>query len=149
LSIKFFKTKETYGCFSNFSRHAIYLDERQWATTEHYYQAQKFIGAIHYDHIAKAETPRIAADLGRNTGFPIRADWEQVKVEIMKKCVRAKVLQHPQIKKLLLETGDEELIENSPYDSFWGCGKDGSGYNMLGKILMEIRTELRMSITSL
>jgi len=142
MQIKFYKTKETYGCFSNFSRHAISLDGRIWPTTEHYFQAQKFVGTPRYDQIANAATPRIAADLGRDRGLLLRADWEQVKDEVMLKCVREKVLQHVEIKKLLLSTGDAEIIEDSPIDSYWGCGKDGLGRNQLGKTLMVIRDEL-------
>ena len=149
MSIKFYKVKETYGCFSNFSRHAITLDGRTWATTEHYFQAQKFFGTPRYDQIANAETPRIAADLGRDRGYPLRLDWEKVKDDVMRKCVREKVLQHQHIKDLLLSTGDQEIIEDSPIDWYWGCGSDGAGKNMLGKILMEIRAELRNTITTL
>ena len=43
----------------------------------------------------------------------------------------------------LLATGDKELVENAPGDYYWGCGADGSGRNMLGRILMELRAELR------
>jgi predicted NAD-dependent protein-ADP-ribosyltransferase YbiA (DUF1768 family) len=42
-----------------------------------------------------------------------------------------------------LETYDEELIEDSPYDSYWGIGPSGNGKNMLGKILMETREYLK------
>ena len=38
---------------------------------------------------------------------------------------------------------DEEIIENAPHDFYWGCGRDGTGRNMLGRILMEVRTALR------
>jgi hypothetical protein len=44
---------------------------------------------------------------------------------------------------VLLGTGDEELVENAPGDYYWGCGADGSGRNMLGRILMEVRSGLR------
>jgi len=44
---------------------------------------------------------------------------------------------------VLLSTGDEQIIENSPIDYYWGCGADGSGKNMLGQVLMEIREILR------
>lgn len=142
MQIKFYKLKEPYGCFSNFSRHAILLDGRTWPTTEHYFQAQKYIGTPRYDQIANAATPRIAADLGRDRGIPKRADWEQVKDEVMLKCVREKVLQHLYIKELLLSTGDAEIIEDSPIDWYWGCGKDGTGRNQLGKTLMQVRSEL-------
>ena len=149
MAIKFYRIKETYGCFSNFSRHAISLDGRMWPTTEHYFQAQKYIGTPRYDQIANAESPRIAADLGRDRGLPLRADWEQVKDDSMRKCVREKVLQHPQIKDLLMNTGEEEIVEDSPIDWYWGCGKDGTGKNMLGKILMEVREELKNQKTSI
>lgn len=56
MKIKFYKPKDPYGCFSNFSRHPILLDGRTWATTEHYFQAQKYISAPRYDQIANAAT---------------------------------------------------------------------------------------------
>ena len=49
----------------------------------------------------------------------------------------------PDLRRQLLETGDEELVEKAPRDYFWGCGASGSGKNMLGQILMEVRSELR------
>lgn len=50
---------------------------------------------------------------------------------------------HPELRELLLATGDEELVENAPGDYYWGCGKDGSGQNKLGYTLMRVRAELR------
>lgn len=76
---------------------------------------------------------------------PLRPDWEDIKYGIMLTALRAKFGQSKSLGELLLETGDEELIEDSPYDYIWGCGADGSGQNLLGKALMEIRTELRDS----
>ena len=61
----------------------------------------------------------------------------------MRRAVRAKFEQHPDIRAVLLGTGDEELIEDAPNDYYWGCGEEGTGKNMLGKILMEVRGELR------
>ncbi len=46
---------------------------------------------------------------------------------------------HRDIRDILLSTGNAEIVENSPIDFYWGCGADGSGKNMLGKILMEVR----------
>ena len=57
--------------------------------------------------------------------------------------VRAKFRTHADLRAELLATGDEELVENAPGDYYWGCGADGSGKNMLGRILMEVRAELR------
>lgn len=72
----------------------------------------------------------------------IRSDWEQIKDELMYKCVKEKFLQNENLKKLLLSTGDSELIENSPYDNYWGKYR-GVGQNKLGIILMKIRDELK------
>jgi ribA/ribD-fused uncharacterized protein len=61
----------------------------------------------------------------------------------MRKVVLRKFETHKDIRAILLGTDDEELVENAPSDYYWGCGKDGTGKNMLGKILMEVRTHLR------
>lgn len=134
--------EEPYGCFSNFSRHGIDLDGAWWPTVEHYFQAQKFAGTPYANKIRTAFTPKQAADLGRSRQHPLRPDWEQVKDEIMLKAVRRKFELHTQLRKLLLATGAEELIENAPSDYYWGCGSDGSGQNKLGQILMRVRMEL-------
>ena len=73
----------------------------------------------------------------------MRPDWDQVKRSIMKECCLAKFLQHPNLRQILMDTGSKELIEDSQTDFFWGCGSDGTGQNVLGQVLMEIRTELQ------
>ena len=72
-----------------------------------------------------------------------RADWEVVKEEVMRRAIRAKFEQNRELRELLLETGDEELIHESRSDLFWGRTLDGKGENRLGLILMEIRQALR------
>lgn len=143
MPIYFYSTTGPYGCFSNFSRHSFSLDGKRWPTSEHYFQAQKFAGTEYAEKIRIASTPRLAAQLGRSRSVPIRVDWEDVKLEIMRRAVLCKFETHADIQEILLSTGDEDLIENSPVDFFWGCGKDGSGQNKLGLILMETRTLLR------
>ena len=133
-----------YGFFSNFDRkHPITINGVEWPSTEHYFQAQKFAGTDHVEAVRKAETPSESASMGRDRNRPLRKDWEQVKDDVMREAVRAKFTQHADMKALLLNTGDSELIEHTINDSYWGDGGDGSGKNMLGKILMEIREELR------
>jgi hypothetical protein len=61
----------------------------------------------------------------------------------MRKAVLRKFETHADIREILLATGDGEIVENAPGDYYWGCGKDGSGKNMLGLILMEVREILR------
>ena len=84
-----------------------------------------------------------AAELGRERHRPLRPDWEAVKDDVMRVAVRAKFTQHEELRELLLSTGDEALVEHTTNDAYWGDGGDGSGKNMLGKILMEVRAELR------
>jgi ribA/ribD-fused uncharacterized protein len=85
----------------------------------------------------------IAARLGRSRKQPLRHDWEDVKVEVMLRAVRAKFSQHGELRTLLLSTGDATIVEHTESDSYWGDGGDGSGSNMLGRILMQARDELR------
>jgi predicted NAD-dependent protein-ADP-ribosyltransferase YbiA (DUF1768 family) len=72
-----------------------------------------------------------------------RPDWEEVNMSVMKRGLHAKFTQNPALMDSLLSTGEREIIENSPYDSFWGCGSKGNGQNHLGKLLMRLRSHLR------
>jgi ribA/ribD-fused uncharacterized protein len=143
MTIYFYTTIDEYGCFSNFSRHGFELEGQYWPTAEHYFQAQKFPGTDHQRRIARARTPKEAAQLGRDRSVPLRADWESVKDDIMQRAVLRKFKTHQDIREILLSTKDEELVENAPGDYYWGCGADGSGQNKLGKFLMEVRSILR------
>ncbi len=143
MTIYFYTTTDEHGCFSNFSRHGFELDGKFWPTAEHCFQAQKFAGTEHELHVAKAKTPKEAAQRGRDRKAPLRADWESVKDDVMRRAVRRKFETHQEIRDLLLGTGDQELVENAPGDFYWGCGADGTGLNKLGLILMEVRTILR------
>ncbi|NEN92091.1 MAG: NADAR family protein [Okeania sp. SIO3H1] len=134
---------EPYGCLSNFSPHGFELDGLWWPTSEHYFQAQKFVGTEHLEEIRLAKTPADAAKMGRERSRPLRKDWEEVKDDVMERGLLCKFQTHQDIGQILLDTGDELIIEDAPYDYYWGCGKDGSGKNRLGEILMKVRTRLR------
>ncbi|QDU78920.1 Swarming motility protein YbiA [Polystyrenella longa] len=148
MAIGFYTTKDEYGEFSNFSAFGIELDGQWYPTSEHYFQAQKFEDAGYCEKIRLAKSPMIAARLGRSRKVRIRGDWEDAKIDVMRTAVRKKFATHAELAKLLLSTGEEELFEVAPGDYFWGCGKDGSGQNWLGQILMEVREELRNEIES-
>jgi ribA/ribD-fused uncharacterized protein len=143
MPIYFYSTRDAYGCFSNFSAHGVELKGTWWPTSEHFFQAQKFAGTPHEELVQRAKTPKQAAEMGRDRSRPLRADWEQVKDDVMREAVRQKFLAHRDIQQILLDTGDEELIEATTNDYYWGCGTNGTGKNMLGKILMEVREEIR------
>jgi N-glycosidase YbiA len=145
-AIYFYKAYDPYGCFSNFSPHPIDCEGKHWATVEHFYQAQKFLqtpDAAIIPKIQQAPTPEAAAALGRSPLYAPRHDWEQIKRAVMWQGLLAKFQTHQDIADILLATGQAELIEDSPVDYYWGCGADGSGYNYLGKLLMQVRELLR------
>lgn len=141
MTIYFYGAKDHYGCFSNFSLHGFFLEGNYWKTVEHYFQAQKFLGNPYSEIIRFANKPKDAAQLGKTRKHKLREDWENVKDEIMLKGVLEKFKTHHEIREILLATGQEAIIENSPYDYYWGIGKDGSGKNRLGKILMQVRLD--------
>ncbi len=143
MTIRFYKVNDEYGCFSNFSKHGFELEDRCWPTSEHYFQAQKFAGSVFEEEIRQAKSPMDAARMGRDRSKPLRHDWEEVKDEIMKKAVLKKFETHNDIRDILITTGDEEIIEETTDDYYWGCGKNGTGKNMLGKMLMEVRSILK------
>lgn len=142
MAIYFSRINDKYGCFSNFAHYNFELDGKKWMTSEHYFQAQKFYGTEYEEIIRLLDNPMKAAEMGRNRDLPLREDWEQIKDNIMRKAVCAKFTQNIDIKDILISTGRETIIEKTTNDYYWGCGKDGSGKNMLGIILMEVREKL-------
>lgn len=142
-TIHFYRTGDAYGCFSNFAPYPIDLEGKTWPTSEHFFQAQKFAGTEHEEAIRLEKSPGTAARMGRDRTKALRADWEAVKDDLMRRAVRAKFEQHPDLRAVLLETGDALLVEHTANDAYWGDGGDGTGKNMLGRILMEVREELR------
>ena len=141
--VRFYSTREEYGCFSNFVAAPITLKGKTWRTTEHYFQAQKFAGTPREEEIRQAKSPSIAARMGRSRKHRLRPDWERVKDAVMREAVLAKFTQHPDLRAVLLGTGDAVIVEHTSNDSYWGDGGDGSGRNQLGQILMQVREELR------
>jgi ribA/ribD-fused uncharacterized protein len=149
MTIYFYTRTDEYGDFCNFSLHGFELSGRYWLTVEHYFQAQKFAGTEHEATVHRARTPGDAKAIGRNKAFPLRDDWEVVKDEIMRQAVLRKFETHADIRERLLNTGDEELVENAPGDYYWGCGLDGTGLNRLGTILMDVRETLRTKMNGI
>jgi len=144
MTIKFYKTNEPYGFLNNFKKAPMFIYGRLWKNVEAAYQAQKTLVSEEYDSIWNAPHPQTARDLGQTV--TMRPDWDQIKVQVMHDCVYAKFSQNNDLKQQLLDTGDEELIEDSPIDAFWGCGPNGDGQNNLGKVLMQIRSELKNNL---
>lgn len=116
-----------------------------WPSVEHDFQAMKFAGPEHAAYRERVRTARGAGhakDLGRTRKIPIRADWDEVRDDVMLHALRSKFA-HPKLRAVLLSTGDRLLAEASPSDFYWGLGSTGTGENRLGKLLMQVRDELR------
>ncbi len=142
-AIYFYSPNEENGYLSNFSSHGIEIKDVYYPTVEHYFQSQKFEDEVYQRKIIEAESPKKASELGRTRKINIRKDWEEIKNTLMKKAVRRKFETHRSIKDKLIDTADRMLIENSPYDNYWGIGSSGNGLNQLGTILMQVRQILR------
>jgi len=141
-SIKFFAKNDKYYQLSNFAGFGFELDGNYWKTMEHYFQAMKFTGTAQFEKIRDCGSPKQAKDLGQTRAVSIRSDWDSVKEEIMLVGLRQK-FHSAKLKELLIGTGKKVLIEDSPYDKYWGIGANGKGKNRLGELLMELRTELK------
>src|SRR5579884_417065 len=142
--IFFWNERDKYGAFSNFHEGPYDIDGKSWPTTEHYFAAQKTMDESEREAIRKAATPLDAKRMGRVV--KLRPDWDKVKYDVMLTALRAKFGNSQELKDLLLSTEDALVYEDSPYDKVWGTGVRGgvgTGQNLLGKALMQVREELR------
>ena len=141
--IDFFDGEHAF--LSNFYNASCIFEGKSYPTVEHAFQAAKSLDQAERDWIAAAGSPGLAKRLGRRVN--LRSDWEKVKFDVMEECLRSKFAD-PVLKQKLLATDDEELVEgNYWHDNTYGncfCEKCKGivGKNMLGNILMKLRTEL-------
>jgi ribA/ribD-fused uncharacterized protein len=135
-----------YDFLSNFYPSVITLDDLNFNTVEHAFQAAKTDDLDERRSIQLAPSPARAKQLGRKV--TLRSDWENVKYSIMETLVRQKFTRYSELGEMLLGTGSAELIEgNSWNDRTWGMTKNKQGEfigkNWLGIILMKVREELK------
>jgi ribA/ribD-fused uncharacterized protein len=147
----FFYEQDFY-VLSNFSAFNLKWKGYTFPTSEHAYHWMKF---DHDEEGVIADLRALQSEIlhapSAHEAFKIAErnkphrvlDWDEVKVDIMRGILRAKAAQHEYVRRKLLATGDRELIEDSWRDDFWGWGPNRDGQNMLGKLWMEVRAELR------
>lgn len=144
--IRFFsKLDNEFRGFSNFAPSPVVIDGKRYPTVEHFFQASKYPSDITWQEaIRVSATPAKAKQLGtqKDKMDKVRPDWDSKKEEIMITGLRAKFQQNSGLLQQLKETGERPLIEAST-DAFWGEGRTGSGKNRMGKLLEQVRTELK------
>ena len=131
-----------FNCFSNMSSYAVELDGILFMTSEHAYQYAKFSDPLTKEKIKNARSGYDAKMVSIEKEASAVSGWRDIKLGVMERILRAKLSQHPHIKKKLLETGSREIVEASKDDDFWGWGQNKEGMNHHGKIWMKLRSEL-------
>jgi ribA/ribD-fused uncharacterized protein len=142
----FFYEQDHYY-LSNFSAFCIHWRGYAFFTSEHAYHWARFDlpegrGLLLQDCVQRAPSAHAAFQFAQAEKHKQRSDWDLIKVPTMKEILLAKVEQHEYVKRKLLQSAGRELVENSWRDAFWGWGPNRDGRNELGKLWMEIRTEL-------
>jgi len=138
----FFYENDFY-VLSNFSAFMLEWQGKMFPTSEHAYHWEKFMDPLKRSAIRSAVSAHAAFKMAERWKQYRRKDWDEVKVDIMRCILCAKVEQHEYVRRKLLATGDRELVEDSWRDDFWGWGPTRQGQNMMGKLWMQIRHQLR------
>lgn len=149
-----------FNNLSNYSNHTISyeLEFGRWPSISHYYQAMKFLHEKSkvdiIDRIRHAESPLIAEQLGAKrypesqnwfqrtfkakSFYKINDEWKSLKLGFMEKALKAKIIEHEDVRNTLISTGNKNLILRSD-NQFWGIDNDNQGQNEFGKLLMKLR----------
>lgn len=146
--IRFFGKNGKFALFSNFAYSPVEIGGLIYSTNEHYFQSSKFVDTDpeYAEKVRLAKTPHESKNLGKSKAHRIHPHWggmDGESIRVMRRVLFCKALQNREFYNLLLSTGDAKIIEASPWDKFWGEGSDKTGKNMLGKLLEELRDNLR------
>jgi ribA/ribD-fused uncharacterized protein len=140
--IAFYEKGKPYYEFTNFYPAPFYDEHGIWyRTSEHYFQSHKFSDTQTKALVRHQATAKDAFTYAQERALDVDPDWHDRKGIIMYKALRFKFSQNLRLRQMLLNTKDSTLVEDSPLDYEWGIG-DGTGTNLLGKILMIVRHEL-------
>lgn len=146
--IRFYRASEKpYGAFSNLYRREIEFEGELFQTSEHAYQAGKARKPDVKKWLMQAPSPSLLAMAAHGLYYwDVVPGWSRTKFDRMRGVLRAKFTQHLDLQNVLLSTGGARLVESATVDNevnrLWG-EVNGVGKNMLGVLLMELRTQLR------
>ena len=147
--ISFRKTTEKFGGLSNMaSGYPIVVNNIFIRTSEALYQALRYTEFSEIQKEIISQTSPMTAKMKSKKHIDrTREDWDKIRVYIMRWSLRVKLLQNKDtFGKLLLETGDLEIVEESSKDTFWGAKLIDNrleGMNVLGRLLMQLREEYK------
>lgn len=150
-SIWFKKVAEEFGWMGNMAPYPIKFDGKVWLTSEALFQSMRYDDDSVKEMIRVEKSPMGAKMKSKKyKGQMVVVPMSELDVENMRKCVKMKFDQHPQLKKALIQTGMSPIYENignrnGERHTFWGVKKlsenAADGNNMMGRILMDLRDE--------
>jgi ribA/ribD-fused uncharacterized protein len=130
-----------YHFLSNFYESVFVVGGIEFKTVEHFFQALKCVNRDEMLDVINAPTPGKARSIGRRV--ELKDDWKDIKVSVMYAGLKEK-FKNTTLRKLLINTGDKVLKEGNTWnDTYWGVNQQGKGKNVLGRLLMKLRSEIK------
>lgn len=144
--IEFYKEFGELGYLANYSNHGFTKNDVFYKTVEHYYQSEKFSDPEIKNKIINADTPKEASNIGRDRSNKRIPNFKDIKEQVMFDGVLEKFRQNRDIAYKLIETRNKKIAEATIDEYYWGIGKDKSGKNVIGDILVKVRERIKEEI---
>lgn len=144
--IEFYKEFGELGYLANYSNHGFTKNGIFYKTVEHYYQSEKFDDPEIKKRIINAPTPKEASNIGRDRSNIRKENFKEIKNQVMFDGILEKFRQNRDIAYKLIETRNKKIAEATIDEYYWGIGKDKSGKNVIGDILVKVRERMKREI---
>lgn len=144
--IEFYKEFGELGYLANYSNHGFTKNGIFYKTVEHYYQSEKFDDPEIKKRIINAPTPKEASNIGRDRSNIRKENFKEIKNQVMFDGILEKFRQNRDITYKLIETRNKKIAEATIDEYYWGIGKDKSGKNVIGDILVKVRERIKREI---
>lgn len=144
--IEFYKEFGELGYLANYSNHGFTKNGIFYKTVEHYYQSEKFDDPEIKKRIINAPTPKEASNIGRDRSNIRKDNFKEIKNQVMFDGILEKFRQNRDIAYKLIETRNKKIAEATIDEYYWGIGKDKSGKNVIGDILVKVRERIKREI---
>ena len=144
--IEFYKEFGELVYLANYSNHGFVKDGIFYKTVEHYYQSKKFDNPEIIERVLNAKTPKEASNIGRDRANIRKNDFKSIKNLVMFEGILEKFRQNRDIAYKLIETRNKAIAEATINEYYWGIGKDKSGMNVIGHILVKVRERIKREI---